>query len=188
MPLLVEKGSVLIDNGYQVVPILPNKKYPGVRGWEQLNTTKDDLTKYASNGYARGGVGVLAKHTPGIDIDILDSSIVDQVVDHVGGMLGEIMLRVGLPPKTLIPCQCNEPFTKVSSRVWVDFLGDRHKLEILGDGQQWVAYGMHPDTGEPYQWGDGGVTSVPREELPVLDHTMAVEMVEWFEGQCPGWG
>jgi hypothetical protein len=42
-------------------------------------------------------------------------------------------------------------------------------VEVLGDGQQFIADGMHPDTGKAYTWQAGDLLSVPHEELPLLD-------------------
>ena len=193
MSIIIDKGTALLRNGYQIVPIKPGKKYPGLNDWSQLNVNEDDLKQYAANGFAKGGVGVLAKHTPGIDIDVHDKAITREVIRHVTSVLDgdeALLLRVGLPPKALIPCQTSEPFTKVSSRVWVDIMGVEHKLEVLGDGQQWVAYGIHPDTNRPYRWrgksADPAV--VERSHLPELTQSVAQSLVRWFEDQCTDWG
>lgn len=39
---------------------------------------------------------------------------------------------------------------KMSSAKFVDEKGEKHQVEILGAGQQFVAYGIHPETGKPY--------------------------------------
>ena len=36
------------------------------------------------------------------------------------------------------------------------FRGEAQAVEILASGQHSVAFGVHPDTGRPFQWGDGG--------------------------------
>ena len=41
-----------------------------------------------------------------------------------------------------------------------------HKIEVLGDGQQFVAFGIHPDTKAPYIWHDDMTPlNTPRAEL-----------------------
>ncbi len=42
------------------------------------------------------------------------------------------------------------------------------QIEVLGEGQQFVAYGVHPDTGQPYAWQGAGPDAVPLDELPVV--------------------
>src|SRR5262249_22494746 len=44
--------------------------------------------------------------------------------------------------------------------------GRKHKIEILGDGQQLVYAGIHPDTKQPYVWHGGDPSKVKRSELP----------------------
>ena len=47
--------------------------------------------------------------------------------------------------------------------------GKLHKVEILGDGQQIVVNGIHPDTHKPYRWhgGEPG-PKLRREDLPLI--------------------
>ena len=59
---------------------------------------------------------------------------------------------MGRAPKTLLLYRTDTPFAKVKSAVWEDDLEQRHAVEILGSGQQFVAYGTHPVTKKPYQW------------------------------------
>src|SRR5262249_49529723 len=42
-----------------------------------------------------------------------------------------------------------------------------HKIEVLGNGQQWVAFGEHPIAKAPYRWthGEPG-TDFARDDLP----------------------
>jgi hypothetical protein len=43
------------------------------------------------------------------------------------------------------------------------------QIEVMGQGQQIVAYGIHPDTRREYEWPDSGPDVVPLADLPVLD-------------------
>ena len=69
--------------------------------------------------------------------------------------------------------------------------GDKaHRVEILGQGQQLVAYGIHPDTGKPYTWnGSGDPVKVPMGLLPpitlqgVRDFLVAAEAMLLEVGQ-----
>src|SRR5262249_61418437 len=52
------------------------------------------------------------------------------------------------------------------------------RVEVLADGQQFVAEGIHPDTRRPYQWASNvDLAAVPRDRLPVLDEATARELV-----------
>ncbi len=49
-----------------------------------------------------------------------------------------------------------------------------HKVEILGAGQQFVGYGIHPETGNEYRWnGAGDPLTVPIDALPRLSEAQA---------------
>ncbi|MGO9049925.1 MAG: hypothetical protein ACLPXW_08390 [Xanthobacteraceae bacterium] len=41
-------------------------------------------------------------------------------------------------------------------------------IEILGDGQQFIAFGTHPDTQRPYAWHGGEPGQVKRDDLPYV--------------------
>jgi hypothetical protein len=60
--------------------------------------------------------GVLAKFTPGLDIDIMDVAAAEAVEalarEHFEER-GSIRIRIGLPPKRLIPLRTDEPFSKL---------------------------------------------------------------------------
>src|SRR5262249_52358743 len=70
-------------------------------------------------------------------------------------------------PKRLIPLRTDEPFTKMS-RAFIAPNGAEQKIEILGDGQQYVVDGIHPETGRPYSWHGGDLQNIKREDLPYV--------------------
>ena len=51
---------------------------------------------------------------------------------------------------------------KASSAIYDDMFDGKCQLEVLGDGQQFVAYHIHPDTKQPYEWLDdrGGIENL----------------------------
>jgi AAA domain len=62
----------------------------------------------------------------------------------------------------------------------VTFEGEKgEKLEFLGNGQQFLAHGVHPDTHQPYQWDGGQLGEVARGDLPYIHQGEARELVEW---------
>jgi hypothetical protein len=56
-----------------------------------------------------------------------------------------------------------------------------HHVEILGDGQQFVAYNIHPDTQQPYSWTGGDPTQILHGWLPLLSATDADEIIRQCE-------
>src|SRR5262249_23322864 len=120
--------------------------------------------------YGTDNTGVLAKNAPGLDDDITIPEPADAIEalarEHFEER-GDIHVRFGKPPKRLIPLRTDEPFTKLF-RVFTAPDGTEQKIEILGDGQQYVVDGIHPDTGKPYNWHGGDLETIKREDLPYV--------------------
>ena len=189
---LAKHGEKLIDNGYQIVPIIPGEKQPIEKGWQKFKADKKMLKSWLSNGYRRaGGVGIITRNTPAIDIDVRDQEVADQVEAFVREMIGDGPLRVGRAPKRLMVFRTDTPFSKMTSKKYRDFEGDLHQIEILCDGQQFVAYHIHPDTKAPYYWPDNpGPVGTEYDDLPTLSKHEAEKVIEFFEltaSQQPGW-
>ena len=110
--------------------------------------------------FADCGIGLRTGHLVGIDIDILDPEVAWRAGQIVEQRLGATLMRVGLWPKRLYLYRCESRFTKASIA----------NVEILGLGQQFVAFGIHPKTGQTYDWPTGETPlDVPLAELPLVD-------------------
>ena len=181
MNYLREHGPALISNGYKIIPIKRGCKAPlGVKNWTTIEADLNQLGQWASSGFE--GVGILCKNNPAVDIDIMDSEVSAIMVQKVTEQFGEQMYaRVGKAPKTLLAFRTNKPFKKVRSRTYEDQFGDRHAVEILGDGQQYVAYAEHPDTLRPYKWVGTGLDGLVHGSLPSSEYEGALQIVQAFE-------
>src|SRR6516165_1214725 len=92
--------------------------------------------------------GILTRTTPAIDIDVYDANVVQEIRNLVLGMVGDsghLMVRVGQAPKCAIPFQTDQPLAKISTPIFASPDGRKHHVEVLGDGQQVVVFGRHPD-------------------------------------------
>jgi putative DNA primase/helicase len=165
-------------------PIPAEGKKPPMDKWqEKFNATDDEIRLWPKTWHYARNTGVLAKFTPGLDNDITDEDAAEAMEylarEHFGH--GKITLRIGLWPKRLIPLQTNEPFAKLR-RVFRAPDGTEHKIEILGDGQQWIAFGEHPDTKMPYRWthGEPG-NDFAREDLPCVRLADVVQYLDAAE-------
>lgn len=197
-----DHARTLFENGYHPVPIKPGYKYPyGIKGWQKANGVPESTIEKWEQKYPNWGVGILTCNTPAIDIDVLDPDIVQELAEFTSVRIGSMSFshRVGQKPKLLIPCRfAGEPFRKVQSAAYEDFMGDVHRVEILGIGQQFVAHAVHPGTGQPYTWhaapttvpdGWRGLVDTPHDALPEISYEDAVAIVEHFESlaQREGW-
>lgn len=180
---LAKHGATLLDNGYTIVPIRPGKKAPGFDGWQNAKATKDQLREWVQHGHRMSGVGILTKNTPAIDIDVRDDDVAAKLSDYVRKKMGGTLFRVGRAPKCLFLFRTDEPFRKMRTSKRVDEWGDEQQIEVLGNGQQFVAYHKHPDTGKPYTWPEDGLNplEVRASELPTVTIEQIEGLMAYFE-------
>lgn len=189
---LKEYGHKVLDNGYEVVPITPGTKFPNFETWKSMpEITHTDIDKWQSNGHAKDGIGIRAKFTPLLDVDVKDDDAREAMVKFAEDTIGLTGVRIGEAPKLGLPYKSDEPFKKVQSRPYMDPEGRKAQIEFLGDGQQWVALARHPDTKKPYKWPDKGMNPVkwPREDLPTVSKEQAIACRDFFDEYCTsrGW-
>jgi putative DNA primase/helicase len=165
----------LLENGFD--PVIVSGKRPVMNGWQLLPSTAENLRKWTYEYPFATNTGDRATHTPALDIDIMHPEAVEAIEalarQHFAGR-GDIYVRIGLPPKRLIPLRTNAPFRKLTraftAPIGTD--GKPPKIEILGDGQQYVVAGIHPDTRKPYRWVNGAsdmdVRDIRRDDLPLV--------------------
>jgi len=187
---LAKYGETVLDNGYAICAIRPGEKRPFGKNWEEQNFGKKTLAGFIEADRGRFGVGIKTAKTPGVDIDCYDTDLVEHMIQFTTELVGPALERVGLAPKTLLVYRAGTPFPKTQSKTFIDDEGRPVKLEVLADGQQFVAFHIHPDTGQPYRWKDKRhPANTPRSELTVIDQEDALALVEEFEKQARerGW-
>jgi hypothetical protein len=148
MDAICERRIRYVKAGYEAIPCFG--KRPVLANWPEAlidinapgiwSTTYPDATN----------TGIRTKHTPAFDIDIYDLNMAEQIENELRAYFQQqpLLVRIGQPPKRLIPFRCETPFSKISVRFKAP--NDEktiHKIEVLGDGQQFIADGVHPDTG-----------------------------------------
>src|SRR5262245_53007655 len=166
--------------GYEPIPILSGRKRPAINGWQDVRITilpdEDVITPWAESYPGALSTGIRTRYTPGFDIDIRDEDVADQVEQALLNMIpqqGTVLKRVGLPPKRLIPFRCATPFKKIAATFKApdDVV---HKVEVLCDGQQFVAEGIHETTQQPYRWEQNvSLLNVAHDHLPLVDEELA---------------
>ncbi len=166
-----EYGERIAKNGYEVIPIRPGEKRPYGNEWEKYDGSPKGARRWVAAGKGNFGVGIKTKHNPAVDVDIRTPEVVARIVEFTENLVGKGMQRVGMPPKTLLAYRTDQPFPKVDTGFWLDDEGRTVKVEILADGQQYVAAHIHPETGNPYEWLNGkSVLRNKSESLPLLRH------------------
>lgn len=187
-----EKGAQLASMGYPVVAIAPGEKRPIGGSWQNKPLSEEQCRNYPT---PEAGVGVLCgygeKPLIGIDADIDgDDELSKKVFDLWCTTCAELTinpLRIGKPPKFLIVARTAKPLHKITS-AWFEKDGRRIRVEILGKGQQFVAYHTHPETGKPYDWSQAPVSAdlanTPYDELRFVNPDQLHMLLDAFEEIC----
>lgn len=172
---------VLRANGYRPVPVAGPKmqckspgKQPVMKDWRRVCETADEaeVRRWVTAEPGCTNTGLLAGALAAIDVDVPVPELAAQVEALAMTILGPTPLRrVGQAPKSLLTYQHVAPLPKMETPELFLSNGKKVQVEILGAGQQFVAYGTHPVTGEDYLWSDSGPDVVPLSDLPSVTAT-----------------
>ncbi len=177
---MAQLGATLVDRGFPILPIQPNTKKPGLYklgAWHEYpkwsrhcerDTTDNEVDIWGN--WPEAGIGIAAGRVIGIDIDILDSPTIALEIEALAKrMLGETpAVRIGHAPKRLLVYRAVQPFS-----------GFKYPpIEVLGVGQQFIAYGIHPDTGKPYDWPVSTLADLSPDDLPGITEAQAREFAK----------
>jgi hypothetical protein len=166
------------ERGYTaLLPVIPPEadvrnagKRPGVlvagrwqgRAADSFHCTPDLVDIWHEMG-ASVGISCHASGVLGLDIDVLQKESAERIRDIAFEMLGQTAVRVGRAPKMLLPYRCAVD-TRYSRLIFDQGFGiveqgsprETRKpglVEVIaGEGKMFVAAGIHPVTGKPYQW------------------------------------
>ena len=173
-------GATLVDRGYAILPIQPSTKKPGMfrlGAWQdypkwsrhcERDTTENEVDIWGD--WPEAGIGIAAGRVIGIDIDVVDSPQVALRIEALAKrLLGDTpAVRIGRAPKRLLVYRAAQPFS-----------GFKYPpIEVLGLGQQFIAYGIHPETGKPYEWPVQTLTDLQIEELPEITEAQARDFAQ----------
>jgi AAA domain/Bifunctional DNA primase/polymerase, N-terminal len=166
--------------GYFPVPC--EGKRPPLKGWQdKFATNADEISLWSKSWHMARNTGALARHSPALDIDLTDEDAAEAIETLVGNLFedGRILVRIGKAPKRLIPFRTAAPFKKLILAVTAPN-GVKAKLEFLGDGQQYIVDGVHPETRNAYCWhGADHLADVSARDLPLVrDDTHAQEVLD----------
>jgi hypothetical protein len=166
----------MFHNGYHPLPL--RGKRPFREGWQNGFTLNDDfISDWEKHFPDAGNTGVLTAFTPFLDIDITDEEAAEACTLLVYERWDDIPCRVGASPKRGHPFRTDTPFAKITAEL-IAPNGKPHRIEFLGDGQQFVAFGIHPDTKRPYIWNGGSPLDIAHDHLPSISGHEAQALVD----------
>jgi Primase C terminal 2 (PriCT-2)/Bifunctional DNA primase/polymerase, N-terminal/Protein of unknown function (DUF3987) len=179
-------GARLVDNGYPILPIMPGTKKPGqfkggawrdYRGWTKHGTrptSEHELIVWSA--WPDAGIGIPTGTVIGVDIDVRDNQIASRLEQLAREVLGDTpAVRFGLPPKRLLVYRTAEPLSGMKA----------HPIEVLGLGQQFVAFADHPETRRSYEWPQESPADLPAEGLPLVDEAMVRAFLDQAQALVP---
>jgi putative DNA primase/helicase len=169
----------LLANGYRPVPVAGPKmrvgspgKQPVMKDWPEICATADEaeVRRWATAERGCSNTGLLCGSMAGVDIDVPVPDLAERIKRAAIAILGPTPLRrVGRAPKVLLAYRTTSSLSKMATPEFFLPDGTKVQVEVLAAGQQFVAYGIHPDTGQEYEWtGEGGPDVVPLDELPAV--------------------
>ncbi len=176
---LTDLRTALHRNGYRPVPVagahLAVKsagKRPMMRGWETVcaDADEDEIARWTRAQRNCTNTGLLCGDLIGVDIDVMDEDHAHRLTCIATEMLGMTpAARIGRAPKIMLAFRTAAPFNKVQTSEFHMPDGSVARAEVLATGQQFVGFGIHPDTKAPYRWPERSPLDVPLHELPVVD-------------------
>lgn len=168
-------GLDVFRNGYPLIPIVPRDKRPALGNWRNINATEELVKSW------RGGIGIRTGFVVFIDIDIPNVAA-DRVRAICERIVGPAPVRIGNAPKLGLLYRSETVLKTRISTVYKDKADNRCAIEALADGRQFVAYGIHPITGNPYDWVTWAQpTNTKVEDLTLITEAQIEELFTAFD-------
>lgn len=165
---IAELRRQLIANGYRYVPT--RGKRPAGDGWQNFDQDPNKVEEFVREFPSHTNTGLLTGEVVAIDIDAptadVAEKLIERLIDVVPAAAGA-PYRIGKAPKALFIFRASEPRRKLMTGKYI-IDGHKHQVEVMGIGQQIVAFGVHPETKKPYQWSNGDPLTVPLADLPEI--------------------
>jgi hypothetical protein len=173
----------LLDHKFQPIAVynwdfagIPEQmrgKRPIDRAWQE----SVGMPLYRANAQ---NTGILTGTCYPLDIDVEDPALVTELVAMATKLFGTTSVRYRQnSPRCLLPYRINggEPRKRTIQL-------SCGKLEFLGRGQQFVAFGTHV-SGVDYRWRDRPLDELEIDELPAIDLAAIAAFHAWTEERWP---
>jgi hypothetical protein len=162
-PLADDDDAALIANGYEPIPAIG--KAPVVAGWQDGQITAERIGRQREAHPEATNTGLRTGRLVALDFDLPEHVVNGHLLPIIKECLGTVspLRRVGKTGFLLLYRNTDTPLRKIT----IDAHSGAARIEILGAGQQFIAYGVHPDTGADYAWPTGAEPFlIPLADLP----------------------
>ncbi|UGX87104.1 AAA family ATPase [Phyllobacterium meliloti] len=158
----------LIYHGYLPIPVLG--KFPRIDGWQNLEPALADVDRLINQYPDHISTGLKTGNLVAIDVDITDEKVSRLVQERVAAIpnASYALVRIGKAPKAMFFFRSSEAGKKKLTPFYL-INGGKHRVEVMRAGQQVVAFGIHPDTKQPYEWVGDSPLDVEFDALPEID-------------------
>ena len=172
------KPTTIYMQGFEdLIPVLVKEKRPALKGWNNAQHTLAEVEAWTNKGY---NTGMLARNFPGLDCDVDDPMLCHHISavarEHFGNN-NPTRIRDD-SPRWLMIFRTTTPIKK-QRMTFKDSGGNKHAVELLGDGQQYLVSGTHP-SGSEYEYMSKGRTVPLGETTPEALTNLALAKVEEF--------
>ena len=174
-------GPMLNENGYNIIPVSKGTKRPAIANWSKIKSTPELIESWDAD----ASIGITTGEVVAIDIDCYDKHVTNAVVKYCNKNIGKGIVRIGKAPKALLLFRTDTPMKKSVSAQFTDTAGNVNAIEILGKGQQLVAYGIHPDTQEEYRWPKACPFTIGVSDLPSINLEQISLLFKEFDHIAP---
>ncbi|MBY7649790.1 MAG: DNA primase [Candidatus Liberibacter europaeus] len=173
-----DQAKTCINNGFNLIALRHKDKRPLQAGkWEKQLLSHTSIDNLPLCGF--GMVCGIGKHPIyAFDVDSKDAKTSETFMEGFELNYGTPHIRIGQKPKFLIPFRMKQ--TGIKKKKTPD--SQQGHLDILGDGQYFVAYNIHPVTKEEYTWSKPP-HEFKAEELPLLSEKDVEYLFELFTEQ-----
>jgi hypothetical protein len=168
-------------------------KIPGIK-WPDGTWSGFDFVAHESTGtdvsrWNAMGAGVGIKTGNGlvlIDADTINIEWADIIKCAIEDANLILPVRIGRAPKVGYVIRTDPDFKYTMFEFGPKRAdGKRDRIEILAEGKQFVAQGIHPGTGEPYRW-PGGVPAL--EDVPFAPTLVLTTLMDYLRAKLPDVG
>ena len=153
-------GPEVLRLGYDPTPV--SGKRAILDKWPSRPEAALEFEKHSQHnlGIVCGGVHNIVA----IDVDVTDEANATAIEELILDQLGDAPKRIGKAPKFLYVYRVNQKRKKNKVKV------KGGEIEVLAEGQQFVASGIHPDTKKKYDWPNDNLTDYRADELPLISN------------------
>lgn len=164
-----ETAEQLVDNGYEPLPLAVAAKHPIIKDWTNQDLGNPKVIEHLIEAHSSAGVGLRCESLIALDIDVhvqaASHAIRELAIEHFGETP---LIRFGNRPKqALLFRRKGAAFSKKTTAA-LGLMNTKAQVEVLAGGNQMVAFNIHPDTGQPYEWEDESPMDIPLEDLPAV--------------------